>query len=140
MPYIFLPEGDARALAVAYTDEDPAEAKSKNGLYGSYTQEELTPDAGNYVLLNNQYLFVNTTNVFVGANRAYIRLGEISTTATAPAPGRRRIVLDVHSEQTATGVENVNDASEQPQKLMINGKMFILRGEKLFDATGRLVK
>ena len=140
MPYIFLPEGDARALAVAYTDEDPAEAKSKNGLYGSYTQEELTPDAGNYVLLNNQYLFVNTTNVFVGANRAYIRLGEISTTATAPAPGRRRIVLDVHSEQTATGVENVNDASEQPLKLMINGKMFILRGDKLFDATGRLVK
>lgn len=140
MPYIFLPEGGSTALAVAYSEETPsAVALSKNGLHGSYTQVELTPDAGNYILLNNQYLFVNSTNVFVGANRAYIRLGEIGTTPYAPAPGRRRIAMGVQNSQVATGMENLN-AGEAPMKVMINGQLFILRGENMFDATGRLVK
>lgn len=140
MPYIFLPEGGSTALAVAYSEETPsAVALSKNGLHGSYTQVELTPDAGNYILLNNQYLFVNSTNVFVGANRAYIRLGEIGTTPYAPAPGRRRIAMGVQNSQVATGMENLN-AGEAPMKVMIDGQLFILRGENMFDATGRLVK
>ena len=140
MPYIFQSEGGSTALAVAYSEEDPsADALSKNGLHGSYTQVELTPDAGNYILLNNQYLFVNSTNVFVGANRAYIRLGEIGTTPYAPAPGRRRIAMGVQNSQVATGMENLN-AGEAPMKVMINGQLFILRGENMFDATGRLVK
>jgi uncharacterized repeat protein (TIGR02543 family) len=140
MPYIFQSEGGSTALAVAYSEETPsAVALSKNGLHGSYTQVELTPDAGNYILLNNQYLFVNSTNVFVGANRAYIRLNEISTKATPLAPGRRRIAMGVQNSQVATGMENLN-AGEAPMKVMINGQLFILRGENMFDATGRLVK
>ena len=140
MPYIFLPEGDGKALAVAYSEEAPvAVALSKNGLYGSYEKAELDPDDGNYILLNNQYVFVNTTNVFVGANRAYIRLEEIGTTPFAPAPGRRRISMGVSGESQAQGFENL-DASEKPMKVMIDGQMYILRGEKVFDATGRLVK
>jgi hypothetical protein len=47
--------------------------------------------------------------------------------------------MGVQGEQVVTGVENLN-ASEQPVKLLINGQIFILRGEKMFDATGRLVK
>ena len=140
MPYIFLPEGDGKALAVAYSEEAPAaDALSKNGLYGSYEKAELDPDDGNYILLNNQYVFVNTTNVFVGANRAYIRLEDIGTTPFAPAPGRRRISMGVSGESQAQGFENL-DASEKPMKVMIDGQMYILRGEKVFDATGRLVK
>ncbi len=140
MPYIFQSEGGSTALAVAYSEEAPAaDALSKNGLYGSYTQEELTPNDGNYVLLNNQYLFVNSDNVYVGENRAYIRLNEISTKATPLAPGRRRIAMGVQNSQVATGMENLN-AGEAPMKVMINGQLFILRGENMFDATGRLVK
>ena len=59
--------------------------------------------------------------------------------APAPAPGRRRVSMGVQGSQVATGFEAI-EASEKPMKLMINGQIFILRGEKLFDATGRLVK
>jgi hypothetical protein len=41
--------------------------------------------------------------------------------------------------QTATGVDAFN-ASETPVKMIIDGKLFILRGEKMYDATGKLVK
>ncbi len=139
VPYIFLPNAGAEELQVLYTDDLNAPAGHKNGLYGSYTQEELTPNDGNYVLLNNQYLFVNSDNVYVGENRAYIRLNEISTKATPLAPGRRRIAMGVQNSQVATGMENLN-AGEAPMKVMINGQLFILRGENMFDATGRLVK
>ena len=40
---------------------------------------------------------------------------------------------------TATGIDELN-ASETPMKVMINGQLFIIRGEKMYDATGRLVK
>jgi hypothetical protein len=38
-----------------------------------------------------------------------------------------------------TGVENAQ-MDNAPVKMIINGQLFILRGEKMFDATGRLVK
>jgi hypothetical protein len=40
----------------------------------------------------------------------------------------------------ATGVENAETIQEGVQKIMIDGQLFILRGEKMYDATGRLVK
>jgi hypothetical protein len=52
---------------------------------------------------------------------------------------RRRVVMTVHGEQTATGCENIN-ASETPVKMIIDGQLYILRGEKMYDATGKLVK
>ena len=78
-------------------------------------------------------------------NRAYIVMSDVPTYAdyqaaqtSNPAP-RRRVTLGKDAEQVVTGVENLN-ASEQPVKLLINGQIFILRGEKLFDVTGKLVK
>ena len=52
---------------------------------------------------------------------------------------RRRVTLGRNSEQVVTGFENLN-AGEQAVKLIIDGKMYILRGEKMYDATGKLVK
>jgi hypothetical protein len=40
----------------------------------------------------------------------------------------------------ATGIGNVQGDEVQSSKLLINGQLFILRGEKMYDATGRLVK
>lgn len=144
-PYIFLPNEGVDALKVFYTDAAGAVAGNANGLFGSYTQEIVTPNDGNYILLNNQYCFVNST-AYVGANRAYIKLyGDghaltaSSTSAPQPAPGRRRVSLDVQGEHVATGMEGLN-VGDQPIKLMINGQMYILRGDKMYDATGRLVK
>ena len=139
VPYIFLPDNGIDLIAVAYTDEANASAGNRNGLYGSYTQEELPTDGSYYVLLNNQYCQVVNVHTYVGANRAYIKLDDITTHAVAPAPGRRRISMGYSGENTATGLDNLN-AGDQPVKVLINGQLFILRGEQMFDATGRLVK
>ena len=40
----------------------------------------------------------------------------------------------------ATGIEDVQGDNVQCTKMMINGQLFIIRGENMFDATGRLVK
>ena len=56
-----------------------------------------------------------------------------------PAPGRRRVTLGVNGQQVATGVDQVQ-GDEVPTKMIINGQLFILRGEKMYDAQGKLVK
>ena len=143
VPYVFLPKEGVSKLAVTYTDAANEEAKAVNGLVGSYTEKVLDNNGSCYVLYNNQYLQVvdNGATVKVGANRAYIILDDIGRTEPALAPGRRRISMGVQSEQVATGLENdglMND--ELMKKVLINGQLFILRGEKMYDATGRLVK
>ena len=144
-PYIFLKSDIANNLGVVYTGSENASAGNYRGLYGSYSEQVLEKEAGNYVLYNNQYLYVasTSTNVKVGANRAYIKIGVeggVPTSATAPAPGRRRVSMDVvGAPQVTTGVGELN-ADETPVKVMIDGQLYIIRGEKMYDATGRLVK
>ena len=79
-----------------------------------------------------------TSNLNVPANRAYV---DLNTPAPAGAPkhGVRRITFDVQGANVATGVENAA-ATDKPAKMLINGQLFILRGEKMYDAKGQLVK
>ena len=144
IPYIFLPNDGVSQLAVYYTDDANASAGHRNGLFGSYTEEVLTDYGNDYVLYNNQYLRVvdNGASVKVGANRAYIKLGEITPTAPALAPGRIRMAIGVTGHNTPTGLENggLLNGENGVQKVLINGNLYILCGEKMFDATGRLVK
>ena len=141
-PYIFLPS--ATTIEVFYTDDAGASAGSFNGLVGSYTEETVaigTGDEANYILYQNAYYLVNGP-AKVGANRAYIHMAGVPTEPATPQVGqapRRRVAMTVHGEQTATGCENIN-ASETPVKMIIDGQMYILRGEKMYDATGKLVK
>jgi len=138
-PYIFLPS--ETSIEVTYTSDASEDAGSFNGLVGSYTQETVTADAGNYILYNNAYYLVNST-AYVGANRAYIHMDDVPTEPSTPQVGqapRRRVAMNVNGTNQATGFENI-EASEKPMKLMINGQIYILRGEKMYDATGRLVK
>lgn len=141
-PYIFLPS--ATTIEVFYTDDAGASAGSFNGLVGSYTEETVaigTGDEANYILYQNAYYLVNGP-AKVGANRAYIHMAGVPTEPATPQVGqapRRRVAMTVHGEQTATGCENIN-ASETPVKMIIDGQLYILRGEKMYDATGKLVK
>lgn len=139
-PYIFLPKEGASQLAVTYTDAAAAEEGHHNGLYGKYTKTNLADNDGIYILKNNQYWYVNTTNVYCEANRAYIKLAEVPDFDPGkPAYGRRRVALGVNSENAAQGFENI-ESGDAPMKVMIDGNLYILRGEKVFDATGRLIK
>ena len=71
------------------------------------------------------------------AQRAYVVLDEITGGKPVGMPAHVR-AMPMQKDQ-AQGFENL-DASEKPLKVMIDGTLYILRGEKVYDATGRLVK
>ena len=97
--------------------------------------------------LSNVYYFagralwscVDLTSLSVPANRAYVNMAEVTTITGAAPVGVRRITLGVNGQNTATGVDQVQ-GDEVPTKMIINGQLFILRGEKMYDAQGKLVK
>lgn len=138
-PYIFLPS--ATSIEVTYTDDANEPAGSFRGLVGSYTQQNVNEIAGeNYILWQNAYYLVNST-AYVGENRAYIHMASVlaePTPQVGQAP-RRRVAMTVNGTQTATGMDELN-ASQAPVKVIIDGQLFIIRGEQMFNANGQLVK
>ena len=137
-PYIFYPNNGTSELKVYYTGSEDAAAGNYNGLYGSYGQSLLTPNDGNYILYDNKYYLVDS-EAYVGANRAYIKLGKVPTEEQAPAPGRRRVSMDVQGEQVATSIINTHDG-DQPMKVMIDNQLYIIRAGQMFDMTGNKIK
>ena len=98
----------------------------------------MTKNAGNYILYDNKYYLVDS-EAYVGAYRAYIKLGEVPTEEQAPAPGRRRVSMDVQGEQVATSIINTH-YSDQPMKVMIDNQLYIIRAGQMFDMTGNKIK
>ena len=137
-PYIFYPNNGASELTVHYTDNANAPAGSYKGLYGSYVQSQLAQNGENYILYDNKYYLVDS-EAYVGANRAYIKLGEVPTEEQAPAPGRRRVSMDVQGEQVATSIINTH-YGDQPMKVMIDNQLYIIRAGQMFDMTGNKIK
>lgn len=142
-PYIFF--ATATTLEVAYTGAAVGApiTTGNNGLVGSFSQVKITADAANYIIYNNELYYVNSDKVYVGANRAYLNMAAVpSYNSNEPQQGnapRRRVTMAVHGPQVATGIDALN-ASDAPVKVLINGQLFIIRGEKMFDAKGQLVK
>ncbi len=145
-PHIFLPNEGETELKVYYTDNANATAGDYRGLYGFFDTSDdnaIKKLAENdYFLYNNQYYVVDHAAVglvAVGNYRAYIKLSDIDGYPSEPAPGRRRVAMSVNGEQVATGIENVTDANA-PRKVLIDGRMFIMLGEKMYDVTGQIAK
>lgn len=141
-PYVFQAHGNHMALLYGETSVSEPVDKD-NGMYGTFVDQTLTE-------LNDIYYFaqralwscVDLSNLSVPANRAYVKLSEIDYISDPnPAPGRRRVMMSVNGKNTPTALDEIRqEQSANSQKLLINGQLFILRGEKVFDATGRLVK
>lgn len=150
IPYIFQPAAGVEKINVYYSDNTAEDvvAGNRNGLIGFYDLNDpaathnITQDAGFYILYNNQYWLVSGRAAYVENYRAYIRLADITPSEPTLAPGRRRISMSVNDTQTTTGFENgeLINGENGVQKVLIDGELFILRGEKMYDATGRLVK
>jgi hypothetical protein len=142
-PYIFRATADKLEVACTGVVANAPITTGNNGLIGSFIQTQITQSDDNYIIYNNALYFVNSNNVYVGANRAYLDMtGVPAYDNNEPQQGnapRRRVVMTVHGEQVATGMDALN-ASDKPVKVLINGQLFILRGEKMFDAKGQLVK
>ncbi len=92
-----------------------------------------------YMLFNNELRPIGANN-HLDAHRAYVLFNLLNPVSSEPkpAPGRRVLAMPMQKDVT-TDIDALN-ASETPVKMMIDGQLFILRGEKLYDATGRLVK
>ncbi len=148
-PYIFMPENGNTEIKLYNTDAEAALTEDQdpvNHMYGTIVGKTLVPgvDDNMYYFSSNHIWAVKdftVEKITVPAYYCYVDYPAVLADQPAPAaaPGRRRVTMGVNGQNTATGMENLN-SSDKPVKLLINGQIFILRGEKLFDATGRLVK
>ena len=137
MPYIFF--SAVAQVKVEYTANESAAAQHKNGLYGTLENMNNMSGAGIYMIYQNQLRHSTSSASYLDANRAYIMLGEVSTEAQPKQSNRRRVAMGVQGEQVATGIDALN-ASDKPAKMIINGQLFIIRGEKMYNVNGQLVK
>ena len=142
-PYVFQATADQIQIFYGSTHvTEPDNSGALKGTFSATTIENTDPNWANIYYFANKALWGTSdlTSLSVPANRAYLVLSEVDPVSSAnPAPGRRRITMNVNGEQIATGFENI-ESGDVPMKVMIEGTLYILRGEKVFDATGRLVK
>ena len=144
-PYLF--EAKSNAMRFYYTSATPASEPDNSGaMKGTFDEVTLRDDQ-----LNNVYYFaghalwscvdLTSSGLHVSANRAWVVIDESMppVNTSAPMPGRRIMTMNVNGKNTPTGIDQIN-SSDSVRKVLINGTMYILRGEKLYDATGRLVK
>ena len=146
MPYVVLANEGAAKFGVYYTDNANSAAQSKNGLVG-YMGAQRALVENDYFIYDNKFYYVEAADaasgrIQIAPNRAYINLSQVPgynhTPVSSHAPSSR-VSLSNGAPQVSTGIDELN-VSETPAKVIINGQLFILRGEKMFDATGRLVK
>lgn len=144
-PYIF--QAEAEELCVFYSGEDAA-AGTYGALHGTFAEMNQAAldaavaanDGSDIYLLNNNALWkVNgQSDNHLAPNRAYIVYNLLDYSVPNQVPGRRVRAIPMQGQGT-TGVDNLN-ATEAPVKTVIDGKLYIIRGEHMFDAIGRMVK
>lgn len=138
-PFIILAE-DTK-LEVVYEGDattTPVESGALRGTLTGMTYEQLAAAGTNIYILKENAIRKITDGNWLSANRAYIDYDALNVGVPNSAPGRRVIAMPMQGE-SAQGIDNVG-ASEKPMKMMINGQLFIIRGEKMYDVTGKLVK
>jgi hypothetical protein len=151
-PYLF--KSNTGKIELFYGEETAATPKPVRGMIGNYEATTLEITTANmntiyYFAQNKLWLCDNLvgSNLILNDHRAYIDLTQVPTYADYEATKqqqqnsapRRRVSLEMNGEKIATGCENLN-VSDKPVKMIINGQLFILRGEKMYDAKGQLVK
>lgn len=139
MPYMFKPSG------VEYeeygTNDDPTifrnvkiDTKTPEHetavatMYGYYSPKII--DAPYYVLGTDDYLY-HTDGTLSNAFRCYFQLNPSTS-----APVRARVVF---GSQVTTGMEELEN-SEETQKVIRNGQLYIIRDGKIYTTQGLLVK
>ncbi len=152
-PYLFIAEGEQiKGVKVGDTKDDGDYAY--NGFVGyigegkhiSSTNNVYTDGEINYYGLQNNvfkliYSTSSTNNIL--DERAYVEISPTRKPSTnalpMPAYSKRRLVVGAGAPAVTTGMDELN-ASEAPVKVMIDGRLFIIRGEKMYNANGQLVK
>ena len=139
MPYIFI--ADQEVINFFCGTEEAAIAEEKNSLKGTFDDiapAETNALTDNYVLYNN---IIKKCGAYCGlkAYRAYFigsELDALGAPNASQAPGRRRISLDVQSENTTTDLENILNGENTTIKVIENGQLIIIRNGEKFNAQG----
>jgi len=144
-PFIF--QATADKLEVVYEGEDvdnpvTVEGNALRGTFEDMDAAALAAACTNmYMLSNNQICSVTHNNGnFLSAFRAYIDDDAMIDVSSAPQPVPGRKVKSVPMQgNVATGIDETH-TSMQATKMLIDGQLFIICGEKMYDVTGSLVK
>ena len=147
-PYFFIAEGEE--IRGIKTGDAVTSGSNVNGFYGYIgasplalpnIHTEYTPGEDNTFVIHNNSVFRINSATNLKSERCYININatEPTRTPSSASPVRRRIVMGVQNTNAATGMEELN-TSEAPRKMIIDGKMYIFRGEKMYNANGILVK
>ena len=132
MPYIFHATSDNISVTYDNTVADFAHGQ-ENGLYGIRNETNdvaaLNTAKEEYIIYENEIRKCEA-NCGLRANRAYIIVADISTEATAPMSGRRRVGMGYAEENAATGVENINGGIAPMQE-----GTYDIMGRKLTEPT-----
>lgn len=72
------------------------------------------------------------------AFRAYVVLDEITGGTPNQAPGKKVRSMPLHKDATQ-GFENL-EGGEKPIKVLVDGQLYILRGENVYNANGQIVQ
>ena len=140
-PYIF--QATAENLQVLYEGDAVGSPVANGALRGTFVDIDADAFAllsGDVYLLINNAIRPRTTGNFLNANRAYILYNELDPLPAAGlAPGKRVRAIPMQG-QTATGMDNVQGDDVQCTKVLIDGQMYILRANRMYDVTGKLVK
>ena len=136
--YLF--QATATEIVCFYGTESVLTPDHTGAMKGTFVDLELTELSNIYYFAKNAlWSCEGDTKLSVPANRAYVDMLQVADLTEAAPVGVRRITLGVNGQNTATGVDQVQ-GDEVPTKMIINGQLFILRGEKMYDAQGKLVK
>ena len=114
-------------------------------MIGTFAGTTLYQGADNLYYFSGRHIWkVNdfTVAIPIPDHRCYVDYDAVQAAGPAHAPvaGRRRVTLGVQGTQVTTDINNVGSDDVQCTKVMIDGQLYILRGEKMYDATVRLVK
>ena len=138
MPYIFI--ADQEKVNFFCGSATATEAGEHNSLQGTFTQIDPAVDnilVGNYMLVNN---IIKKCGINCGllANRAYFVATDLEglEAPQSQMPGRRRISLNVTSENTTTGLDNITNGENTTIKVIENGQLIIIRNGEKFNAQG----
>ena len=141
--YLFKANEGYSTIAAKYDNPANSDAALQNNgaMIGAYEQTHINYTLGDYAIVrDNKYYRVNSDNVYVGANCAYIDMNQISDNV-APVPGRRYISFQDASANQVTALENVEAAENAGvQKVMVDGQLYIIRGEQIYNVAGQVVK
>ena len=143
----FIIQATADKLEVVFEADEVSAPVANGALRGTFNDmdnaalaDAQTAAGTTLYLLSHNELRPISTNNHLDAHRAYILYNALTVSTPSPAPGKRVVAMPMQKD-AATGIDEItNDQLQMTNKVIIDGHLFIIRGEKMYNANGQLVK